>query len=82
MTIAEAEPTGASPDDLPRGPGADAARGRARRAEAPVEPACPSCGAALAEGQDWCLECGTAVSADAPPPDSQRGRRDGGSPCC
>src|SRR4051812_25540596 len=25
-----------------------------------VARACPSCGAALAEGQDWCLECGTS----------------------
>lgn len=27
------------------------------------ERACPNCGSALAPGQDWCLECGTAVGA-------------------
>ena len=63
MTIAEAEPTGASPDDLPAGQAPTPPEGEPAAPEVTVEPACPSCGAALAEGQDWCLECGTAVSA-------------------
>ena len=38
MTIAEAEPTGASPDELPEGEARDAARGRRRRAGDPGGP--------------------------------------------
>jgi hypothetical protein len=29
----------------------------------PVGRACANCGAPLADGQDWCLECGTAVAS-------------------
>jgi hypothetical protein len=29
--------------------------------DAPVTRACANCGAAMAPGQDWCLECGTAA---------------------
>lgn len=30
---------------------------------------CPACGAALAEDQEWCLECGAARTTIHPPPD-------------
>jgi hypothetical protein len=34
-----------------------------------AEERCPSCGAWLAEDQQWCLECGAARTVIPPPPD-------------
>jgi hypothetical protein len=38
----------------------------AEPAPAPVGRACANCGAALADDQEWCLECGTAVRSGRP----------------
>jgi hypothetical protein len=53
------EPTPAAP---PEPPASDptAVEPPEAAAPAPVERPCSTCGAALAEGQDWCLECGSA----------------------
>jgi len=48
------EPTPTAPPEPP----ADAPAGEAPTA--PAERPCATCGVALAEGQDWCLECGSA----------------------
>ena len=67
MTTAEAEATGAEPDERPAGPAPSAARGEPAR-QAPAGPPARPCGAALAPDQDWCLECGTAASRRAAAP--------------
>jgi hypothetical protein len=64
-------PTGPEPPAAngsgPAGPGETFAPGAP--APAPVR-ACANCGAALEDGQDWCLQCGTAIP----------GSLDGGGP--
>ena len=48
----------------PHAPADQARFGPTPESPAPAEPAaraCASCGAGLAPGQDWCLECGTAA---------------------
>jgi sporulation related protein len=40
--------------------------------EAPPQSTCPRCGAHLAAGQDWCLECGTAATTRIARPPSWR----------
>ncbi len=65
VTVPEDSTNGAGPTDsgasVPLGPGTPA--------PAPVR-ACANCGAALDDGQDWCLQCGAAVP----------GSLDGGGP--
>ena len=61
MTTAEAEPQllDESPTSRPR---ARPTPAEARRRREPRRTrACATCGAPLADGQDWCLECGTAA---------------------
>jgi hypothetical protein len=53
-------------DTLVRDPQAADEPRFARAPEAPVR-ACANCGAGLAAGQDWCLECGTAAPAHPTP---------------
>ncbi|HVE68763.1 MAG TPA: SPOR domain-containing protein [Solirubrobacteraceae bacterium] len=36
--------------------------------QSPPTPRCPQCGARMASEQDWCLECGNAVSTRVAPP--------------
>jgi hypothetical protein len=38
--------------------------------QSPPTPRCPHCGAPMAPEQDWCLECGTAVTTRVVPPPS------------
>ena len=38
-------------------------------AEAQIRGGCPACGAALEADQEWCLECGAAVTQIHAPPD-------------
>lgn len=38
-----------------------------------AEERCPACGAPMAAGQEWCLECGVARTAIQPPPDWRLG---------
>lgn len=45
----------------PEGPDAADAQIPPPDAEATVQRACPHCGAALADDQDWCLECGQSA---------------------
>ena len=57
-------------------PGAEAEAAEASPAAAPRSDegtACLACGAALAEDQEWCLECGAARTAIHPPPDWRAG---------
>jgi hypothetical protein len=61
MTTAEAEATGAAPDERPEGASEAPEAPAAEQAQPPAGPACAQCGAALAPDQDWCLECGTAA---------------------
>jgi hypothetical protein len=62
MTTAEAEATGAAPDERPEGASEAPQAAAAEQAQTPAGPACANCGAALAPDQDWCLECGTAAN--------------------
>ena len=54
-----------SPDETASQPPPAAANGSAPPApeapQAPAGPPCTGCGAELAPGQEWCLQCGTAV---------------------
>jgi hypothetical protein len=54
----------------PAGPGATSPQPGPASAPEPVSRACANCGAALEEGQDWCLQCGAAIP----------GSLDGGGP--
>jgi hypothetical protein len=45
----------------PPGPGGTAPPPDPASAPEPVPRACANCGAALDEGQDWCLQCGAAI---------------------
>lgn len=40
-----------------------------RQNQAAAPAICPGCGAELAEDQEWCLECGAALTQIHPPPD-------------
>ena len=46
--------------EAPEAPAVQAPQAAAPEPAPPAERACPSCGTALSEGQDWCLECGSA----------------------
>lgn len=50
------------PHDAAAGPGSASAR-------TDPEEQCPACGAELAEDQEWCLECGAAMTVIHAPPD-------------
>jgi hypothetical protein len=68
VSTALADPPAVAPEEQQAagsngGPPAPAPAGRESRARA-----CSSCGAPLADGQDWCLQCGTGA------PDSLRSR--------
>jgi hypothetical protein len=65
VTVPEDSANGTGPTD----PGASAAPEAATSAPEPVR-TCANCGAALDDGQDWCLQCGAAVP----------GSLDGGGP--
>ncbi len=51
------DPSAAEQTTGPAGDGGDPG------AQAPVERPCPTCGSPLEEGQEWCLECGTATTS-------------------
>ena len=45
------------------------AEAAASAGEQPSQDRCPACGAEMAADQEWCLECGAAVTQIYPPPD-------------
>jgi hypothetical protein len=61
--VREPEAAEAPEETAAHGAGPDGAVPDATAPETPVGRVCPTCGAALADDQDWCLECGEASSA-------------------
>jgi RNA polymerase subunit RPABC4/transcription elongation factor Spt4 len=57
-------------DSVPAAPGAVQAQPEMAPASAH---SCRACGAALAQDQEWCLECGVARTAIQAPPDWRLG---------